>query len=414
MKLQELKEELQKYQYLEDTDIIDVALASIIATRLKLGDPVWLIIIGPSSGGKSQILRPLALTDPKFMHRIDDVTENTFLSGAKATGGQQISLLNRIGPHGMMVISDLTVIFSKSSESRSTILSQFRMIYDGEMIKYVGTSDKPISWKGYLGIIAGSTPSIYGHFEEVADMGERFIYYRMKDYDAEKATKLSMERKKNGRELDENFSQLYMEYLKEVVADAEGKTIELSETVKNRIIKISMLSEKIRTPVHVDWQRVMDKLPVSAMPMRVALQLSSIAKGLMVLRGEELTEKDIGIIEWCGYSLGNEEKRMCLKTLAEAPYGVGMTTSTIADRIGLSTEVTRIIMQNLSATGVIRRSGSGDGLTWYIKNQDDMLIIRRIEGVKELQRILNRVVSKEEIEEIEDMANQAFSDFPTK
>lgn len=414
MKLQDLKQELQKYQYLEDTDIIDVSLASIIATRLKLGDPVWLIIIGPSSGGKSQILRPLALTDPKFMHRVDDVTENTFLSGAKATGGQQISLLNRIGPHGMMVISDMTVIFSKSPESRATILSQFRMIYDGEMIKFSGTSDKAISWKGYLGIIAGSTPSIYTHFEEVADMGERFIYYRMKDYDAEKATKLSMERKMNGKELDGNLSDMYMEYLKEVIIGTEGKSMELSETVKNRIIQIAMLAERIRTPVHLDWQRVMDKLPVSAMPMRVALQLSSIAKGLMIMRGEELSEKDIEIIEWCGYSLANEEKRTCLRVLAEAPHKAGMTTSTIADRIGLSTDITRVIMQNLSATGVIQRSGSGDALTWYIKTKEDLDIIRRIEGVKELEYILNRIVSKEEKEEFDEIANKAFDNFPTK
>jgi ABC-type polar amino acid transport system ATPase subunit len=74
MKLEDLKKEIEKYQYFEDTTIIDVSLAAILATRLKIGDPVWMIIIGPSSGGKSQILRPLSLTDPKFLHRVDDLT----------------------------------------------------------------------------------------------------------------------------------------------------------------------------------------------------------------------------------------------------------------------------------------------------------------------------------------------------
>ena len=161
MKLHDLKQEIEKYQYFEDTNIIDVALASIIATRMKLGEPVWLVIIGPSSGGKSQILRPLALTDPKFLHRIDDLTENTFLSGMKMGGDKDAALLKRIGSSGILVMSDLTVLFSKAKEARATILSQFRMIYDGEMVKFSGTSDKAIVWKGYLGIIAGSTPSIY-------------------------------------------------------------------------------------------------------------------------------------------------------------------------------------------------------------------------------------------------------------
>jgi hypothetical protein len=99
MTLEELKTEIKTYQYFEDTDIIDVALASIISTRLKLGNPIWLIIIGASSGGKSQILRPLALTDAKFMHRVDDLTENTFLSGIS---GDDSSLLKRIGKNGMI------------------------------------------------------------------------------------------------------------------------------------------------------------------------------------------------------------------------------------------------------------------------------------------------------------------------
>ena len=138
MNLIDLKKQIQEYQYFEDTDIIDISLATILANRLQLGDAIWLIIIGPSSGGKSQILRPLALTDTKYLHRVDDLTENTLLSGMNlGKGNGQPSLLHRIGDKGMLVISDLTVLFSKSAESRGTILSQFRMLYDGEMTKFV-------------------------------------------------------------------------------------------------------------------------------------------------------------------------------------------------------------------------------------------------------------------------------------
>jgi len=118
MKLSELKAQVQKYQYLEDTSIIDVASASQIANRLKLGDPVWLLIIGASSGGKSQILRPIALADRKFVHLVDDLTPNSFLSGAKSNAGE-VSLLKRVGVHGIMVISDFTVIMSKGEEAKS-------------------------------------------------------------------------------------------------------------------------------------------------------------------------------------------------------------------------------------------------------------------------------------------------------
>ncbi len=406
MKLEDLKKQIEEYQYFEDTNIIDVSLASIIATRMKIGDPVWLIIIGPSSGGKSQILRPLSLTDAKFLHRVDDLTENTFLSGMKLGKKdgtkREPSLLHRIGKHGMIVISDFTVIFSKSTETRAAILSQFRMIYDGEMTKFSGTSDEANTWQGSLGVLAGSTPSIYHHFEEVADMGERFIYYRMKDYDPEKATKISMGRKLYGKALDEKLAELYSDYIKEVVLTAGDEEIILDEAVQERVLQIASLAEKIRTTVHVDFrERTIDRIPTPAMPMRVALQLTSIAKALCMIRKHEtgeakLGDKDLEIIDWCGYSLANEEKRAVLKVLASVKYGESMRTTTVADKIGLYTRVIGNILQNLASVGVVKRSGDGDSLMWRIGRESDWNAVRRIEKLDTIEDIEERENTSED------------------
>jgi hypothetical protein len=381
---------------------------------MKLGDPIWMIIIGASSGGKSQILRPLALTDPNFMHRVDDLTENTFLSGMPGAGGEgSTSLLDRIGIHGMMVISDFTVIFSKNSEARTTILSQFRMIYDGEMVKMSGNMKQPKVWKGYLGVIAGSTPSIYHHFEEVADMGERFIYYRMKEYDALKATKLAMGRKIFGKELDAIISGLYEEYIKEVMATSNS-TVELTEEAENRIIEVSSLAEKIRTTVQMDFRNEkIIRVPVPAMPMRVALQLKTIAKGLTMMRGRPLDEKDLSIIDWCAYSLANEEKRACLNILCSIPFGSVINTPTIADKIGLNNYVIGNILQNLSAVGVLIRDGDDNSHTWRFRNEMDWKIIRRINGVVDEEIIENRKAIAGEGENLKDMADKLFDELST-
>lgn len=414
MTLENLKSEIQKYQYMEDTGVIDISLASLIATRLKLGDPIWMIIIGASSGGKSQILRPLALTDAKFMHRVDDLTENTFLSGmAGAKGEGSTSLLDRIGNHGMMVVSDFTVIFSKNSEARTTILSQFRMIYDGEMVKMSGNMKEPKAWRGYLGVLAGSTPSIYHHFEEVADMGERFIYYRMKEYDALKATKLALGRKMFGKELDAIISGLYAEYLKDIVANGNTNVV-LSEVVEDRIIEVSSLAEKIRTTVHMDFrQEKIVRVPTPAMPMRVALQLKTIAMGLTIMRGRELNEQDLGMIDWCAYSLANEEKRSCLNTLCAIPFGVYATTSTIADKIGLNTYVVNNILQNLSAVGVLKRSGDSNSLTWKIADERYWKVIRRINGIVIEEVLENRKAVAGESGDLKEIADKLFDELST-
>jgi len=413
MKLHELKQEIQKYQYFEDTGIINIALASIIATRLQLKSPVWLIIIGASSGGKSQILRPLSITDKKFMHRLDDLTENTFLSGM---AGNDTSLLNRIGELGMLVISDMTVLFSKNSESRNAILSQFRMIFDGEMIKYVGTKKDPLHWHGSLGVLAGSTPSIYTHFEEVADMGERFIYYRMKDYSAEKATMLALNSKKHGHDLDEAISNLYSQYIKEVITNTPNKNIEISDSVKERIMRIAIFAEKVRTPVHTNWQGTIDKIPVAAMPMRVAKQLLGLAVSLSIMQKYEtgtndLSEEDMYSIEWCAYSLANEEKRTALKILAGVDYESSVSAQVIADNMGLQSTITLNILDNLHAVGVLNRSVVNGSLSFSIRHKDHYDIVQRMEGILTTKEYANRDVSQEESGLSDAMADDVFGKF---
>lgn len=389
----DLQKNIGEYVYMEDFGMSAIAIASIIATRLQLSDPIWMVIIGPSSGGKSQILRPLALTDKKFMHRIDDLTENSLLSGSPTKKGEQDkSLLSQIGELGIIVISDFTVIFSKGSESRNAILSQFRMLYDGEMIKYVGTSSKPITWNGSIGILAGSTPSIYTHFEEVADMGERFIYYRMKPYNVEHATRLSMERKLFGKQLDNTLADLYADYIKSCVQfiNTHKETIPpISKAIEERLITISMFAAKLRTPVHYDrFTKAIDKIPISEMPMRISLQLRSLVIGCMCMHyhdtnGEswEIPEEYISYIEWCAYSLANEERRMCLSILCTVDCGTFMRTQTIADKIGLNTNVIGTVLQHLAAVGLVERHGDDSSLTWRVASDDIWRIVRRMENM---------------------------------
>ena len=403
MKLADLKQKISEYQYFEDSSIIDAALAAIIATRMKYGENIWFVIIGPSSGGKSQILRPLAMTDEKFIHRIDDLTENTFMSGANIGKGKgEPSLLLRIGERGIIVISDLTMLFSKQKEAKTAILGQFRGIYDGEVTKYTGTSSKPIKWQGSLGVLAGSTPSIYRHFEEVADMGERFIYWRMRDYDGEKATRLAMGRGEYGRELDKKLAGFYAEYLKEVVVASNGVDIVLDAETTERIIKISMLAELVRTTAHTDWHGTMDEMPVSAMPIRVSLQLTAIAKGLLAMRkyesggGAVLGEGDWAIIEHCGFSLANDKKRACLRVLSRGEFGTGVRTQTVADSVGLGTDIVGVVLQNLASVGLLDRGADGGGLTWTLKRQSDWEIVRRVEGLTGGHVLSQRELTTEE------------------
>jgi hypothetical protein len=404
MNLSELKTEVRKHQYLEDEGLLNVSLAAMIATSLSYGRPAWMIIIGPSSGGKSQLLRPLSLTNPKFIHRLDDLTENTFLSGmaTKADAGP-ISFLHKVGERGIIVISDLSVIFSKSADTKASILSQFRMIYDGEMIKHVGTKSEPLHWRGRVGILAGATPSVYRTFEEVADMGERFIYYRMKPMDIMRPTQLAAQTTTPEESLDTTLSCLYHDYLKGVVDSMQEKKLpELSDIIRNRIIEIAIFAEKIRTTAHTEWNGDIDDVPVPAMPMRLVKQLMGVVRGMQTMafvEDREINEAELRSIEWCAYSLANEKKRSVMKILAKLPTGVSASTGAIADKVGLSTDVIRKTLQVLAATGVLERIGSEDGLSWRFANESDKEIVRRLESIDSHETLNSRGISYEDGEE---------------
>jgi hypothetical protein len=412
MKFSQLEQEVAKYMFSEDPGMLRASLASMVACRMKIGSRLWMVIVGPSSSGKSQILRPLAMTDAKFVHQIDDLSENSFLSGSKVgAGGGEVSLLKRIGSHGMVVISDFTVIFSKNVESKNAILAQLRTIYDGHMQKIVGNASKPIQWSGYLSILAGCTPSIYREMEEIASMGERLLFYRMKPTNDEKATRLALARTIYDKDLDQKLSDMYGDYIKDAIKNVGANPIPmLSDATNERILQIALFAAKLRTPAQYDkFAKAITHVPISEMAPRVALQLKSLAQALSVMTyydsGQwELSESDIQIAEHVAYSLASEERRACLRVLAGIAFESALSTSSVADPIGLNTDIIRTHLQHLAAIGVVERSGNGEMLSWRFKHEAEWKIVRRLESIVENTLFTSREATNEEVSEQDEAA----------
>lgn len=361
----ELHERLGEILYIEDYGMFDIILASIVSNSLKLGDPVWLTIIGTSSGGKSQIIRPFAGANPQFIHRIDDLTANTLISGSQ---GLEHSLLGRIGTFGIMSMDDLTVLFSKSAEERAAILSQFRMLYDGRFAKSSGNRKEEMVWEGYLGMIAGSTPSIYRVFGEVADLGERFITYRMRDYDMGKAMDFIINNNRTSKEMDAELSAVLGEYLKELVQVEDGSPLlELSEEVMVEIKKAAWACTLLRTPVHLDERSgLVDELPQPEAPLRVMKQLIPLAKALQVVYQRPLTPETMVPLLWVAYSLSNDKRRSYARALVGLwKEGKPLTSTNVSAATGLHTEIVKRGLDQLQVLDIVRlKSDDGRQKVW--------------------------------------------------
>jgi hypothetical protein len=386
MTLQEFHTELNKLMYIEDPNLVNVTLGSILANSLQVGDPVWLTIIGPSSGGKSQLIRPFAAAHPKYIHRLDDLTPNTLLSG---TLGVDNSLLGQIGKAGIISMDDLTVLFSKNPEQRAEILSQFRMLYDGRFSKSSGNRKEPLLWEGYLGMITGSTPSIYRYFSEVADMGERFISYRMKKIDVHKAVEFVSQSGMTSKELNSRIAAVIGEFLPPLLHTMEGKSKPaLSPETLQVIRDAAEHCTLLRTPIHIDERSgLVDEFPEPEMPFRVMKQLTYLATGLQAMQPDPsapLTKEYHDALEWTAYSLANDKRRAYMSAVVGLEYqGKKITTRNVSAATGLHNDIVTRGMSQLQALGILTLSHEEDAnrREYTITNREMARFVHRLDPV---------------------------------
>lgn len=385
MTLQDFHQELHKLLYLEDLGMVDIIMAGIVANSLRLGDPVWMTLIGPSSGGKSQLIRPLTKAADGLIHRLDDLTPNTFISGSL---GIEHSFLGRMGNHGIISMDDLTVLFSKNAEARGEILSQFRMIYDGRFSKSSGNRKEDMLWpingeRGYVGVISGSTPSIYRFLAEVADMGERFINYRMKPTDMHKMADFINKNTVPSEVLDEKLADLYRQFLKPLMDPIKSARFTvLSDEVKAAISHIAEYTTLLRTPVHIDERSgLVDDFPEVEGPGRIMKQLTYMAQGLQIINQGPLTTELIHTLEWSAWSLANDKRRAYLKAIIQLDYqGDKLTAKGISAITGLHRDVVKKGLDQFQALGLITLESDAAGeYEWYLSCRPLREIVLRLD-----------------------------------
>jgi hypothetical protein len=130
--LSHAKEIASKWLKLRDTDIVDIVLGVIAANKAP-GDPVWLLIVGAPSSGKSEILR--GLFECEGIHSLGGFTANTFASGYEKG---QVGLLETLPKETTLIVKDFGTLLTMRHEDKAMALQQLREIYDGEYKKEYG------------------------------------------------------------------------------------------------------------------------------------------------------------------------------------------------------------------------------------------------------------------------------------
>jgi len=344
----------QQHLYMPDPTPLYVALGAYVGNLMGL-PPLWLMLTGPPSSGKTEILGSLGLcADVYIASAIKG--EAAFLSGtpkkskaANATGG----LLRQIGDFGVLILKDFTSVLSMPHESRSTVIAALREIYDGQWTRHVGTDGgKAIEWRGKMGLIAGVTKAIDSHHAVISQLGERWITYRFR-FTQEQAADLAEQAIKNSAEMAAIRESLQIAVAGLVGAlDLDRELADIGGEEKSLILANAQLTAMCRIAVDRD-RRTGDIAMVHDMevPARLAQQFLTLAHGLAVIGLPE--ERRMAIIQRVAMDSMPDHRRTVLAQLWNNRYGTPQNTREIATALQLPTSTVRRYLQDMAATRAV-------------------------------------------------------------
>ena len=279
----------KKWLYLPSVSIIDVIFGTILANRIP-GDPVWLFLVAPPGGGKSEPLR--ALTDCPGIKVLSTLTPHTLISGMGREDGKDASLIPLLN-NNVLIIKDFTPILNMPLVNRDEILSILRDAFDGECAKPFGNG----VWKKYksvFGIIAAVTPVIEAFTEESASVGERFLRwkndiplsFKLRTKYVEKAYENLTHEKEMRDELHK---------ITERVLQSNYSIIpELPSAMQSKITKLSLLLEVLRSCVVRDrYTKDILHMPFVGVATRLSKELIKLAYGISQFKQLEVVSIDV-------------------------------------------------------------------------------------------------------------------------
>jgi DNA-binding transcriptional ArsR family regulator len=355
----------QKWLYLPRLGPLYIELGAYAANRMD-GDPVWVLIIGGSGWGKTELL--VSMVQLPHIHVASTLTEASLLSGTRSKERDKTAkggLLREMGAFGVLICKDFTSILSMNRESSTAMLAALREIYDGSWTRHVGVDGgRTLEWHGKLALFAGCTGTIDRYHAVIGAMGERFLFYRLDATDPQKqagrALRFVGHEEQMRRELASAVKQLF-----------SGLSIpKIPPTLpahdQQALIALATLATRCRTPVERDaHSREIELILDAEAPARLALSLTRLYGGMMA----------IGVDEQVAKALLLKVGLDCMPALRRKIFALLVTdgekfeTQEVADALGYPPPTARRTLEDLAAHGIVsRHTGEGKSHRWNISD----------------------------------------------
>jgi hypothetical protein len=379
---------LRGWLHLDTVDHVLFALAVAVSAAVDVGEPLWGLVIGPASSGKTEAIRMLDLVAHEHP---DEVTAPSLLSWSKAKEPRPVGILARLPNPGLLTVADFSTVLATSDRGgRDQLFALLRRAYDGAVSRDLGNTARPLTWQGRLTLLAGCTPVIDSYSSHADALGPRWLYCRIDGQDSE--TKRATGRKAlNAGKLSAQRADAAA-LAARIVEMAAGRVPDtLDEDVKDSLLDAAIIACYGRAAVERDGygRREICGVPVVEEPPRLTGQLALLARALLALGLN--THQATALARRCALDSIPQARRRALSVLATTHEP---SISEVARTANLHRHVARMALEELDAIGLATQNDDpepGEAQRWTLHGDDEHLV-RRVFALHDQHQGLARKV----------------------
>lgn len=366
------KKKISKYFVLpKNQDYIDFVFGVIFANRLDV-KPIWAYLIGPSSAGKTTLLDPMA--GHESIYATDTLTKASLLPGIgvgrpteKTTRMVVRNSLLKQADGKILVIKDFSPLLTEDYKELKSILGILRSAYDGTFVKNFGSIGR-VEIECRFGLIAAVTDAIDNHLIVDAELGQRFIGYRMPRISMKEERAICDAVRNNKQsELNEVLHGAAYEML-----DREPKEPNITKKQADTIMYAVEVVALARTAIVRDKYTHDASVARPERTARLYSQLISLAKGVAMARGHRrvMGEDVVFVRHVAAHTLSLNMLRLLNMFLEKE----GLTSEDLIKRFGWCKRTCDEKLDNLRLIGIcdvqrIAGHGGRDENMWTLRKQ---------------------------------------------